>query len=66
MTHVPAAKKKKYECVFCDEEINVEHFKNLATPDQVFSVLALYKICTPHATDVHDTNQKREIERTVS
>ena len=65
-----AAQTKKFECLFCDGECTMEAYRNEKVEAvEVEAVLALWKVCVPHAQELdrlHTEKEKREIARSVA
>lgn len=61
-----AALTKKFQCLFCDGECALEYYLTEASSEEIAGLLALWKVCTPHAQEISDSLTKKEAEKATA
>lgn len=52
-------KKCRYKCLFCDDAADIEFYRTEADADEIFALLAIWKLCVEHARELDAIQQKR-------
>lgn len=53
------------ECAFCDGAASIEAYQKESTADEIYALLALFKICVKHAQELDKINSERDARDSV-